>query len=146
MGNLQKKKNKLEINKESRNRLKKIGFFFCFFLPFLWAVYDSGPNIIFSYDKTKGEATIIQIRNSCVEFEYFHEFKNKKIKLNYKQRNIKKIEQLKNKAKWEILYSKNFPKRVSIVDIDTPPVGLPSFIFILIFALPLIFFKNFDFD
>lgn len=139
--------------KNNSNNLKILGkkttkyiyfFVFCVF-PFIWAVYEFGPDVVFYFDQIQGEAKIISVNKNQIKFNYFHENLSEQINLISKIDDLKKIKKLKGKTNWSIIYSKTYPERVSLTGIDPKP-GLLSSIYILIWVIPLLFFKKLNID
>jgi len=127
------------------NSFTKFGFFVMFFLIFCWISYLYGSNIVFSFDKIEGIAEIKNVSNNKINFTYYHQELNKEINSSTKVKRVSQAKKIQNKGKWPIFYSKNFPNKASFIGVSKDP-GFSSFIVILISALPLIFFKNFNFE
>ncbi len=125
--------------------LYKVGFFITFCSIFCWISYLYGSNIVFSFDKIQGIAEIKNVSNNKINFTYYHQELNKEINSSKGVKSVSLAKKIQNKGKWPIFYSKNFPNKASFIGVNMDP-GFSSFILILISALPLIFFKNFDLE
>ncbi|MGK0365777.1 MAG: hypothetical protein ACI85O_002845 [Saprospiraceae bacterium] len=146
-----KRQKKNTVNDSKRlKRYKEVRKFiyvltFAFF-PFCWFVYDLGPNIVFYFDNVKGTATITNItRGKVVEFHYYHEYLDRKVKLvsnGYKKESIEKIASQKSV---DINYSINFPEMVELKGLGRRPDFFMSLFLILIWTVPLFIYKDIDF-
>ena len=90
--------------------------------------------------ETKADITFV--KKNTIRVIYFHEKYNKKIYKLRRLYNIPKIETLRTKKKWDIVYSKYSPKMMSIIDIDSKPRLLGNLTIIIIFFIPIFFIKK----
>lgn len=145
------KRQKKSKTKESERfkrykRFRKFLYVLTFsFFPFCWYVYDLGPNIVFYFDQIEGTATITKItRGSVIEFYYYHERLDRKVKLvssGYKKENIEKIASQKS---IDIKYSNFFPEMVALKGIGRRPDFFMSLFLILVWTPPFFLYKEID--
>lgn len=120
--------------------------FIYLFILFFLGIIVRGPSISFFFDQKNGKATITDIQdNGRIDLHYFHQPKEKTIRLAYICYDKHKLTQLKSKSTWDILYSTYFSEQIAIIEVDGKPDPL-GFILIVILTIPLLFFKYWKFD
>jgi len=134
---------RLKMYKEVRKFIYVITFSF---LPFCWFVYDFGPNIVFYISNERGTATITNItRDNMVEFHYYHERLDRKIKLVSSRKKKEKIEKIASQKSFDITYSNFLPKMVVLESIDRRPDFILSLLLISFWTIPIFIYKDIDF-
>lgn len=122
------------------NSNDKLALFFIYVLIFLSLIYWYGPSVVFYFDQTQGEGKITSIIGNRIYLEYFHNNKNKRIKIFYKDKETEDWGFQPN-MKVKILYSNRYPSCVAFLNYGDRP-DLSNLIILIFSAIPIVFYKN----
>ncbi len=112
-------------------------------LPFCWFLYSVGPNVVFYFDKIEGVGFITNInKQGELEFYYKHKVLNKKVELISGCYKKEKLRVIAEQEDVDILYSRYFPEMVVLIDYDQQPDFILSLLLILIWTIPMFFYKE----
>jgi len=134
---------KLRREKQTNSIYKPIYVFLFSILPLCYFLYNYGSNVIFYFDQVEGVGTVIDItKKGEIEFSYMHKGSNEKVELITNSYKKDKLTQIDKKRELDILYSNHIPEMVVIKNIEPKPDFIISLFLILIWTIPLLFYKD----